>query len=108
MIDLWGRITRTDRIRAKRLLRRSSAGPLGTSVEVLSQGERQRVLIARALMANPKLLILDEPCAGLIRRRASTSSTSPATRRSLKDSPPLVFVTHHVERSCRCFRMCWF
>lgn len=33
--------------------------------ESMSQGEKQRVLIGRALMASPKLLILDEPCSGL-------------------------------------------
>lgn len=35
------------------------------SFESMSQGEKQRVLIGRALMASPKLLILDEPCSGL-------------------------------------------
>ena len=38
---------------------------IGQPFHQLSQGERQLVLISRALMANPELLILDEPCNGL-------------------------------------------
>ena len=98
MIDFWGRVTRGEKIQARKLLEQVECAYLaGRPWRVLSQGERQRVLMARALMAKPRVLILDEPCAGL----------DPAAREqflgfiqrlgSRKNSPALVFVTHHVE-----------
>ena len=68
----------------------------GQKYESLSQGEKQRTLIARALMASPELLILDEPCTGLdflskeqllqtIQRLASGGNTT------------IIYVTHQVE-----------
>lgn len=97
-LDLWHAGTRADRAAARRLLRTSGLAALAEREwAYLSQGERQRVLIARALMARPQLLILDEPCAGLdpvARERFLTYLEKLARRRS---SPALVLVTHHVE-----------
>jgi iron complex transport system ATP-binding protein len=98
MIDFWGRAPRGDRVRALGLLQQVECAYLAERTwRVLSQGERQRVLIGRALMASPRLLILDEPCAGL----------DPAAREHFlqflqrlgrsRTSPTLVLVTHHVE-----------
>lgn len=65
--------------------------------EVLSQGERQKVFIARALMPSPALLILDEPCAGLdpVARAAFLERLQKLAAR--KGGPSIVLVTHHVE-----------
>jgi iron complex transport system ATP-binding protein len=98
MIDFRGRASRADRARALQLLRQVECAKIADRPwRVLSQGERQRVLIGRALMARPRLLILDEPCAGL----------DPAAREQFlqflerlgcgRSSPTLVLVTHHVE-----------
>ncbi|MDR3377607.1 MAG: ATP-binding cassette domain-containing protein, partial [Verrucomicrobiae bacterium] len=66
MIDFWGRISRAEKAQARRLLQQVECDYLAERPwRVLSQGERQRVLIGRALMARPRILILDEPCAGL-------------------------------------------
>ena len=98
MLDYWGRVKNADRAAAHRELRRVGCGYLITREwGVLSQGERQRVLIARALMANPAVLILDEPCAGLdpvAREKFLIFLQRLGSRRT---GPALLFVTHHVE-----------
>lgn len=64
---------------------------------VLSQGEQQRVLIARARMTRPYLIVLDEPCAGMDPgARENFLATLEAIGR-YKRIPSLIYVTHHVE-----------
>jgi len=97
-LDLWAKPTRAEKAEGKRLLKFVGGGHLaGREWAHLSQGERQRILIARSLMARPRLLILDEPCAGLdpvSREEFLWFVESVARRRS---GPSLVLVTHHAE-----------
>jgi iron complex transport system ATP-binding protein len=97
-LDLWMKITPADRRAAQKLLRFTGASALGERLwGQLSQGERQRILIARALMAKPKMLILDEPCSGLdpVAREQFLHFIETLARQPR--GPALILVTHHVE-----------
>lgn len=63
----------------------------------LSQGERKRTLLARAFMAQPDLILLDEPCAGLdLKAREQFLHVLDRLMES-SEGPTIILVTHHVE-----------
>ena len=85
-----------DRRLAVELLRQVRCENLsGRSLETCSQGERQRVLLARALFGRPELLLLDEPMAGL--DLPGRESLLEALSSTADASPTTILVTHHVE-----------
>lgn len=90
-------IALTDVLLAKNLLGELKLGDkVDRTFDMLSKGERQNVLIARALFADPDILILDEPCNGLdVYNRSYLFSTIEAL--SKKKELTIIYVTHYVE-----------
>jgi iron complex transport system ATP-binding protein len=96
----WHTYTERDRSEARALLDAAGFGGTGFAERpfgLLSEGERQQVLLSRALMSRPELLLMDEPAAGLdlgarerLLGRLASLAADPGT-------PPMVLVTHHVE-----------
>ena len=94
----WHDYSEEDKAKALLELKRIGAEDLrDQSFGTLSSGERQRVLIARSMMSNPGLLLLDEPAAGLdLPAREDLLTGLSLLSRDLS-TPPIALVTHHVE-----------
>jgi len=100
-----GQATKNDYRSAERYLEQMGCGYLrDQEFGTLSQGEQQKVLIARARMTKPYLIVFDEPCAGM---DPGARENFLATLRQVgkqKKIPSLIYVTHHIEEILPLFR----
>jgi len=97
--------TRADYRLAERLLEQMGCVYLrDQDFGTLSQGEQQKVLIARARMTKPYLIILDEPCAGMDPGARENFLVTLKQIGRQKRIPALIFVTHHIEEILPLFK----
>ena len=98
MEGFGGNTSQKDFRLAAQLLTQLGCGHLGErEFGVLSQGEQQKVLIARACMTRPYLIFLDEPCAGLDPGARENFLQTLKRLGKAKNIPALIYVTHHIE-----------
>jgi iron complex transport system ATP-binding protein len=95
---IWGQASKFDYACARRYLDELGCSRLAEQeFGTLSQGEQQKVLIARARMTKPYLIILDEPCAGMDPGARENFLASLRRVGKQKKIPALIYVTHHIE-----------
>ncbi|MFK4785590.1 ABC transporter ATP-binding protein [Fusobacterium sp. MFO224] len=96
-IGIYEKVTENDKQLAKKLIEEFGISYLiDKNYKEFSQGEKMKVLLARSFMNEPKLLILDEPCAGLDLK--SREHFLKLLRKTiLKSKAPLIYVTHQLD-----------
>ena len=98
VLPIWEEYDESVRERAHAMLAELGCAELADRpISVCSQGERARVRIARALMADPSLLLLDEPFAGLDLPARENLIETMGTLAGTRPELPTVLVTHHLE-----------
>ncbi len=96
-LGLWKDVSLAERREAKELLEKLGIGnQINHGFDMMSKGERQNVLIARALFSKPDILVLDEPCTGLdIYNREYLYDV--IEKLAQEKNVTLIFVTHYPE-----------
>jgi iron complex transport system ATP-binding protein len=97
-LGLYRALSREERRRCDEMLTHVGVGAIvDRAFGLLSQGEQKRVLLARALVLEPALLVLDEPCAGLDPAARADFLDDLGRLAARGDGPTVLLVTHHLE-----------